>query len=107
MSHYCVSDLDLYCLQIPGNIGYNKPQTIYSTNGKAKKALLCINYNERLCQRPACKFMHLCFDCFRPHPKTKCPIKTHDKGENNIKGKDKKPQEKSEKSNQCLHKRYI
>ena len=86
-----------------GNFGNNKTQTGSSTNGNAKKAplfqgrQLCINYNERSCQRPACKFLHLCFDCFSPHPKTKCTSKTHDNGESTVKGKDKKPQEKSEK----------
>ena len=89
-----------------GNIGNNKTQTGSSTNGNVKKPPffqgreLCINYNERPCQRPACKFLHLCFDCLSPHPKTKSTSKTHDNGESLIKGKDKKPQEKSEKSNQ-------
>ena len=33
---------------------------------------MCINYNERLWTRPACRFLHLCSECYSPHPKTRC-----------------------------------
>ena len=58
-------------------------------------------FNERSCQRPACKFLHLCFDCFSPHSKSKCPSKTNDSGEGSVKGKvmDKKSQDKTDKVN--------
>ena len=91
-----------------GNIGYNKTQTSSSATGYTKKVptyqgrQLCINFNERSCQRPACKFLHLCFDCFSPHPKSKCHSKTNDIGEGSVKGKvmDKKSQDKTDKVNQ-------
>ena len=92
--------------QNPENIGYNKPQIISCTNGNAKKEplfegrQLCINFNERSCQRPACKFLHLCFDCYSPHPKQNVQPKHMTMEKIKSKGKDRKPQEKSEKSNQ-------
>ena len=49
---------------------------------------LCINYNERNCTRPACRYLHLCSACNAPHPKSKC-IKTS-KTNIETKGADKK-----------------
>ena len=50
---------------------------------------LCINYNERSCVRSACRYLHLCSDCYAPHPKSKCnktksisEVKTADKKNN-------------------------
>ena len=49
---------------------------------------LCINYNEKLCTRPACRFLHLCSECHSPHPKSRCNNKIKTNME--IKGTDKK-----------------
>ena len=89
-----------------GNIGYNHSQAGANADRNAKRApyfqgiQLCINFNERSCSKQGCKFLHLCYKCFSPHPKTKCPSKPNEKREMAAKGKDKKTQDKSDKTNQ-------
>ena len=58
---------------------------------------LCHNYNERACYRKQnCKYLHLCYDCHSPHPKSQCRVKPKEKTDTN----DKKGPEKVEKTNQ-------
>ena len=71
-----------------GNAGNNRYQSGGYSNAAQKKGhsfqgmQLCINYNERSCSRQVCKFLHLCYECFGPHPKSKCTSKSNDKAEN-------------------------
>ena len=55
---------------------------------------LCIDYNERICTRPACRFLHLCSECYSPHPKSRCNNKIKKNME--TKGADKKHNRKVE-----------
>lgn len=61
---------------------------------------LCNNYNERTCTRQVCKFLHLCYDCFSPHPKNQCKGKPKEKTDTLSKPGEKKGSDKSEKSSQ-------
>ena len=63
---------------------------------------LCYNYNDRVCTRQKCKFLHLCSDCFSPHPKSQCKVKQNVKTEHSGKTGDKKTTDKTDKSNQWL-----
>ena len=71
-----------------------------SSNGTRKAPQFCNNYNERSCTRTVCKFLHLCSECLGQHPKSKCYSNPSDKAENIAKLKEKKNQDKGEKTNQ-------
>ena len=59
---------------------------------------LCHNYNERTCYRKQnCKFLHLCYDCHSPHPKSQCKNKPKDKSETHEKKGDETRVEKQNK----------
>lgn len=89
-----------------GNTGYNRYQAGANGNGNTRRipsfqgVQLCMNFNERSCTRQVCKFLHLCYECFSPHPKTKCQLKSNDNTEMAAKRKEKKTQDKPDKINQ-------
>ena len=88
-----------------GNNGNFRHQHNGNSNGTKRPNFLqgtqfCINYNERACTRPACKFLHVCYECSGPHPKSKCNSKSSDRAENIAKLKEKKVQDKGENTNQ-------
>ena len=73
------------------NTGININNSSVSTIKKADRPnasfqgiQLCHSYNERTCYRKQnCKFLHLCYDCHSPHPKSQCKNKPKDKSETN------------------------
>ena len=84
------------------NTGYN--QNNLQNNGNEKPGRnnatfqgiqLCYNYNERTCYRKQnCKFLHLCYDCHSPHPKSQCRNKPKEKSETtDKKGEESKVEE--------------
>lgn len=89
-----------------GNTGYNRYQAGATANGNTRKipsfqgVQLCMNFNERSCTRHVCKFLHLCYECFSPHPKTKCPLKSNENAEIAAKRKEKKTHDKQDRTNQ-------
>ena len=36
-------------------------------------AEICRNYNGNRCRRPHCRYLHICSECYYPHPYALCP----------------------------------
>lgn len=53
----------------------NAPQQGQPGRSRApdKVAEICRNYNWNRCRRPHCRYLHICSECYYPHPYALCP----------------------------------
>ena len=65
-------NLHLYgrCLARPSFSTYSNPPDLL-----AASTPICFKWNSGNCQRPQCRYLHICLECRGPHPKIHCNLK--------------------------------